>query len=168
MSKAQEKATQRNVEMVRALMNKKLMGFKETYLSDYVRWSRQQLINRRDELIELDGTLINPEKPSRGKYDTAQQVAAIETKLSRTSIHALEVMTEANTNYNAKLDRLAMKLVEAGINYLGLRVERIGDSGRELSFLISDSNMEVHARLIFACGAIKAPHYRFITTKRNK
>ena len=168
MTKAQLKQEKRNVEIVTSLLNRKLGGFYEKYLTKYVVWKREELITRKNYLEARTGKLIDPEKPLRGKYNDEQAIGLIETKLSRSATLAFEVMKEADASYRAKIDRVANKLVKEGINFLGLRLEMLKDVGMDFEFLISDDNMEVHARVIFANGEIKAPHFRFITTKRNK
>jgi len=168
MSKAQEKQEKRNVEIVTALLNRKLVDFKEEYFNKYIAWAMSDLENKRAHLVKVDGQVIDPMHPLRGSYNTKAQVEAIDVKLSRPSLISFTAMKEADSSYKTKIDRVAKKIVDAGMSYLGLRLEMLSDVGGAFEFLVSDDNMEVHARVIFANGMIKAPHFRFITTVRNK
>jgi uncharacterized membrane protein len=165
---AAEKQHKTNVEIVTRLLHRKLQGFREQYLNKYVAWERERLIAKKNTLIETDGKPYDTKRPLRGVRNNQDAIGRIETKLTRQSILALEVMKEADSNFNTKIDKVAEKVVKGGLSYLGLRLEMINDIGMDLEFLIHDDNSEVHARVIFANGEIKAPHFRFITTKRKR
>lgn len=168
MTKTEIKEKKRNIEIVGSLMNRKMKSFEDKYLGAYMNWGVSDIQNRLAHRIKTNGQVINPEKPLMGVYSNELIIAKLETKLSRSNILALEFLAEAKKGYDYKMTKLIEKLVGFGINYLGLRMEKVGNSGSDFSFLISDDNMEIHARVIFANGEINAPHYRFITTKRDK
>ena len=94
-------------------------------------------------------------------------MSKIEIKLNETFTRDFEFLSQGNEAYTKSLSRVIDKLVTKGFNsfarikYVGLCVNG------ELEFLIADEFKECHARLIFANGQIKAPHYRFITTVRS-
>ena len=76
-------------------------------------------------------------------------------------------LSEAMDSYNNKFDNLISKLVQFDFTTSHMTIERISDAGNGLAFLIRNDEKVAHARIIYANGAIKAPHYRFIITQRK-
>ena len=99
--------------------------------------------------------------------DFDNYVSRIEKKLSNRNILILEFISEADKNFESKLNSLISKLTEYQFSTQHLNIKKISNTNSEFSFLISNQEIEVEARVIFACGNINVPHYRFITTKRN-
>ena len=89
-------------------------------------------------------------------------------RLSNENLLRFGFMQEAAEGYAVKFAKLVSKVADVVDSLEGLKVETIRNNGMELEFLISNYEIEVHARAIFVNGAIKAPHYRFITTTRRK
>jgi hypothetical protein len=107
----------------------------------------------------------------------------------------VEFYAEANRSYEAKLEKLVLKMATSGIDFdtiMGLNIDFVKDRGHEFEILVypktrirrwdgdvqlTDEQMKqaeidateqfFHARMIYACGEIKAPHFRFITTTRK-
>lgn len=158
-SKAAQKRQKDLYNLLNSELTYRLQAFKNKYLEDYIAYETERI--RRD--------IINIKQDERmSKYAKDYHLGLLETKLSMNNINALEWLTEANKNYESKKDRLIRKLVEAGMKYRELRVEKVSNAGEDLAFLISDNEKEVHARFIYASGIIQRPHFRFITTIRNK
>jgi hypothetical protein len=105
------------------------------------------------------------------KYDAerVERIAStIAKRLDRSAINRREWFNEAFDSYQVKFDTMIDKLVDAGFTSRHLRVELVASSASQLEFLISNQTTECHARAIWVEGDIKAPHYRFITTTRQK
>lgn len=153
ISKAQEKRNKQNRSFVESAIKRSLIGFQDRYLGAYVNWNIFQIEMRLDKA------------KNEGRESVIKMIS---TKLERKNLLTLTFITEAKENYDIKLNKLVDKVCGFGMTHLGLRVKTVKTSGSELEFLISNNEMEVHARAIWVDGTIKAPHYRFITTKRNK
>ena len=157
MTKAQEKEQKELRSRLTALLNRTLVDFQDKYLGAYVSWNISQL--ERD----LERAKKNAKTPNDEYY-----VAVRATKLARKSLLTLEFITEAKVGYDQKFNKLVENLMKFEMRTAHMEVKQINSMGSELSFLIVNHEMEVHARAIFVNGDIKAPHYRFIVTKRNK
>ena len=85
------------------------------------------------------------------------------------NILRLKFINEANESYKTKFTNLVSKIIDSDFKVTFMKVEKIGTNAKpnEFSFLISNKEKEIHARVIYACGMIKAPHYRFIITERK-
>jgi hypothetical protein len=155
ITKAQELRNKQAKSQLQWSLSKELIDFKERYLKSFVEFKMNEIqkdINRYTE-----------------KYGENSDMAAhlIKKKSDVFSRH-LEFLNEANEGYNIKFERLIDTLVGYGIMAYPLKIEKIsGGTHFDFGFLISHSINVVHARFIFACGEINAPHYRFIITKRE-
>jgi len=141
----------------------KMMDYKEMYLESCINYKTRRLEARLKRCKE------STEEIFEGSYRT-RMIASIEKQLERRHLLILSVINEANESYEAKLDKVIDKCINFGINnYMKMNVERVTNgTSSEFAFLISNDEIEVHARVIYAHGLINAPHFRFITTKRNK
>ena len=160
MSKAEEKRAKELRNSLLSLLNSKLVNFKEEYLTDSVKWNFRQLengLNKAKKVYEESKT------PNNAYY-----VKMREDRLKLKTTLTLGFINEANEGYNLKIEKLIKKLIESKIETRFLKIEEVYNQVGAFEFLISDSKIEVHARVIFANGEINAPHFRFITTKRNK
>lgn len=165
LSKAAQKRLDDTKIYFTNVLNNRLIDFKNKYLQDYSDWT---IFN-----LEMRLAQIKDSTPAATKYislSTAIQskesgIKMLEGKLSRKALIQLEAMTEANKSFNVRLENLVSKMIEFGMSTNFLKIEKISN---DFSFLISNNEMEIHARVIYACGAINCPHYRFITTKRMK
>jgi hypothetical protein len=100
--------------------------------------------------------------------DNEYRIKLIEEKMQLDSIIKMEAFNTAKQNYDKKINNIVDLLVKEGFSHLFFRIEQISKCGAELEFLISNDKKEVHARLIYVQGPIQAPHFRFITTVRQK
>ena len=185
MTKAQQLRNKQLGESLKYKLTSKLRRFKDLYLGDYADYQESKIknqINWRRNLAENPKALrdYNNEKQANlpqtfVRFDEVTveglliAIKNLENKLSFNNSNRFEWMSEANDSYKLKFDRLIDKLVGFQINNYKLRIETIGaGTSGDFGFLISDDDIEVHARIIYACGEIKAPHYRFIVTGRKK
>lgn len=182
MTKAQEKRIKQLKESLTRKLSVKLRDFKDTYLGDYVDFkistikkeiiSCKELINDPKKLQEYNEIT---QKLSRGKWYmpiTAERfeikLKNLEYSLKHSNINSLQWMNEANKGYETKFERLVEKIAVSEMDIYRLKIDYVGGgTTTDFGFLIYDDKKEVHARVIYACGEIKAPHYRFITTMRN-
>ena len=171
MSKAAELRLKQAKESLINHMTRTLIGFQDKYLGAYTQWNIHQIELGLEKARDADGTI---QERGHGKWkqsyrvDNTSLIAHIEAKLSRKHLLTLEFINEAKEGYDRKFDALIDKLMIHRDEESRFKVEKIGDAGHELSFLIVNDKVEVHARAIFVNGYIKAPHYRFITTTRAK
>ena len=193
MSKAAEKRRKSLVESLTTKLGRTLKSFENKYMNSYTEWSmlpikkgaesHKGLNTKEDFFNEFEGkpwSKIGMETPT-GRWasptidhDTAYGIYLGKLRcVSAMKVETLtrfNFMTEANKGYQIKFSRLVEKVAD-GLGdvdtYNRLSVETVRSSGSELEFLICVSGIEVHARAIFVNGAIKAPHYRFITTTRK-
>jgi hypothetical protein len=158
MTKQQEKDYKNAFQAVESNLRIKLLDFQDRYFGAYVEWNINQIEN----------SLLHAEKQARilPSANNNYFVERLKTRLSRKNLLTNEYISEANKGYNQKLEKLTKVLVDYGIGTRFLKVEKIRSAGGEFAFLVTNGEVEVHARAIFVNGDIKAPHYRFITTKR--
>ncbi len=151
ITKAEEKRNKQAKEQLTYSLNRELLNFKEMYLESYVNY----------RMKEIDLSI------KRGEENGYNNNHLIAKKARKFSCY-LEFLNEGNEGYNIKFERLIETLVQYGIKAYPLQIERI-NSGTpyDFEFMITHSNIVVHARVILACGMINAPHYRFIITKRE-
>jgi hypothetical protein len=162
MTKAEQKRIKDATSSVLSNLKRKLVDFKEFYLNDHAEWSIGRIENRLEAIKESSRTHIDG-------WEKEKLVQSMETRLSRKNVLLLQFLNEADDSYNKKLDAITAKLVKFGFDHRRLNIERVTmEAAHEFSFLISNESTEVHARVIYAHGAVNVPHFRFITTKRNK
>lgn len=168
----------------------KLIDFKDNYLEQFLSWNIRNLksiANRYPDLrtfeeFKLKYTILSYREfqnlsscSNRKNLYTNQEVYSIfnernraEDRLKRINLLTRKYYNEAFENYEGKFNILIKKMVDSGIEWnSNLTIENIAPQCGEFEFLISDTKVQIHARIIFACGAIKAPHYRFITTVKK-
>lgn len=186
MSKAQEKRDKQLRESLTIKLNAKLRKFKNDYLGDYTNYKRTKLERELNYNIKLstdadslklhnDNLLMSTRMPMRKWFRPVThesflpKIKQIEYELSFGHLNDLEWLKEANENYIIKFNKLIEKLVSCRMDLYHIKIEAInGGTARDFGFLISDTKIEVHARVIYAQGEVNAPHYRFITTERSK
>jgi hypothetical protein len=151
LSKAQELRNKQAKSQLEYSLSKELKSFKEMYLESFVNYKMKEI----DEAIKRS-------------LEAGQTANYLQAKKEKKFTCYLEFLNEANEGYLTKFNRLIETLVGYGIMAYPLKIERInGGTHFDFGFLISHSINVVHARFIFACGEINAPHYRFIITKRE-
>lgn len=183
MSKAEEKRNKQLRATLTHKMSFKLKGFKNLYLGDYAEFEKMQIersLKRSQFLIDnpLKLLKLNDERRKNSRdpryyspltvFELDGRVKNYEAKLKNDNSNLLEWLNEANDNYSRKFEKLIDKLVFHGISSLRLKIERIVSNGSVFEFEITDDKITIHARVIYACGEVNAPHYRFIVTKRGK
>lgn len=159
LSKAAQKRLDQQKQSITNVLNARLIDFKNRYLQDYADYSVVRVVDQINYLKTSD--------MNRGETQTNRdnRIARVEEELKRDALIRFEAMTEANRSYNQRISGLVDKLISFGFSTRFMRIEKIRS---DFSFLISNDEMEIHARVIYACGEVNAPHYRFVTTKRNK
>lgn len=158
ISKAEEKRIKENTRYVLAHVTSKLAQFKNNNLEANGNWAVKRI-----ELILED---IKDGKNIHRGWTSEKASDFYTNRLKKKTLIAFEAMKEAELNFDAKVANMVDKMIAAGMTHTFLSVEHVSNSGREFSFLVSNRVIEVHARAIWVDGAIKAPHYRFITTSR--
>ena len=182
ISKAGLKRLKDQESRMRSLLSMKLVSFKNDYLGDYAEWNwskiensiieKELLINDPERII-----LINKEREAqtRSRHFHKLTVSELEGQIVRlkknydfVNLKNYEWLNEAMEGYNNKFDNLISKLMSYDFSMSYMTVERVEDAGgKGLAFLIRNDENTVHARMIYANGAIKAPHYRFIITQKK-
>lgn len=172
ISKAEQKRRQDAFNYLDAALRKRLIDFENKYLEHAATWS---IIKLEDEVKRLEKVIEKAVKESTvprerncGLLNNERSLKMVKETLSRKAIVQMKAFNEAKENYDEKITKLTNLLVEEGFSHLFFQIEEFHKLGSELEFLISNKTKEVHARLIFAHGPIKAPHFRFITTVRQK
>lgn len=177
VSKAQLKREKQLRSSVEAKINRILGEFKNEYFTDYKNYFIGVIEKDRKYYQSLvdEPKLLEEVNANRYKYkllyesECIQMVKIQDSKLARRSLLEFNLYNEASEGFEKKKANLIEKVLGYEMKTTYLKVERVG-SGTHNSFsiLISNAEMEIEARFIYACGEIKAPHYRFIITKRNK
>jgi hypothetical protein len=163
VSKAELKRIKDAKDCFTSLLNRNLTDFKNLYLKSSVEYGIKMEKNSIENHIRMiqDSGRTEQQKVEAMKY--------VESRRRPEMLMTLEFINEANKSFNDKIESMVCKMIEAQITRRFLKLEKIsGGTPTEFAFLISDDKIELHARTIFACGHIKAPHFRFITTTRNK
>lgn len=177
ISKAQQLRDKQLAQTLTNKLSRVLVDFKDKYLSDYRDFCfEQQIVVKTQYETRLKSPDLEDIAKKRRfasvedlKKSLQFNISKIEKRLARTALFDLEKYSEADKSFQAKFDNLIKKLVAEQISTRFLKVEKIGGGTYDkFSILISNSEVEIEARFIYACGEIKAPHYRFIITKRNK
>lgn len=140
-------------------LNRRLIDFKNLYLQSSVDHNLRNINSRLNQLKKVIA-------PTPNDLFAIEQ---LEKRIDRSALESLPILVEADKSFNLKLSNLVSKCIEFGIESRFMKIEKIGSgSMNDFSILISDSKIEIHARFIFVYGDIQSPHFRFITTKRNK
>lgn len=195
MTKAQIKQQQSNRNTLVHSLSRTLIDFQNRYYQAYVDWNIHQIEYNLSRYPKGTVELLSeqfvgaPAKDSYferylSSYDRRRDNITIqlwmiqhcvrdrqfvETRLSRRALLTHQFINEAAQGYQIKFDRLIDKLIDCGFtDPRFLTVEKINNYGDKLEFLISNEQIECHARAIWVEGSIKEPHYRFITTIRTK
>lgn len=172
VNKAQEKREKDAVNAITQHLTRKLVDFKERFLKSYVEYRFSEF----DRAIADRKKQVYDEKQLRYHYtleafqkDQTAFIARVEAQKALVFTNTHKFIVEAEENYTGKFNKLVRTLVDYGVKAYPLEIERISaGTVYDFSFLVRHNEIEVHARIIFACGEINVPHYRFIITKRGK
>ena len=169
MTKAQIKRLEQARKALVNQLNIQLVDFKERFLSSYVQWKFAELESELKKEIKRQAEWTDAQtRKWNWKPNFPANIARLEKNISQTYSRTLEFITEASENYNLKFERLVAAMIQAGIVNDSFRVEKIKNATEfDFSFLVTAGQLQVFARIIFACGEINAPHYRFIITKNT-
>lgn len=170
ISKAEQKRRKQAFEYLDNALRRSLRRFENEYLDHAARWAVRKIELEIDKIekmkSEVDKTKLRWESVI-ANHD--HRIKVLRTTLHLDMILKLQALKDAKENYDEKVNKIVHLLVAEGFNYQHFKIEQIEDcTSKDLEFLISNDKKEVHARLIFAHGPIKAPHFRFITTVRQK
>lgn len=183
ISKAQLKRDKDLYNRIDSLIRGNLMDFKDMYLSDYVQYMETNLkkeVSKYQELIESpdklkERNILKKAATRRNEWlspDTIEDIKhylkSAERNMLFPSIRLRAYLNDAHENFEKKIFKVIEKVCNYSPDTRFLKIERIGDAGHAFSFLISNNDINIHARVIYAQGSVNAPHYRFIITKRNK
>ena len=151
-------------------LNKNLIDFKNLYLKASVNFlMKMEEMSIQKSIKRVKDAEISYKSGWNSQEHKDLYIKNIEARRRPEMIQTLEFINEANKSFNLKIESMVNKMINADIHYLFFKIEKInGGTPYQFEFIISDDKIELHARTIFACGEIKAPHFRFITTTRNK
>lgn len=171
VNKAQALRDRQNTEYINSSLRLKLASFENKFLNN----SAKHAIGEIEASIKYHNRLIQ-EFPTRviTKSNQRETVAQYENLIARaqnqldnySATITMNALNRAKKSYDERINKLVKTLVEEGFGHAHYKIEMIKSIGSELAFLISKSDKEVHARLIFVDGILVCPHFRFITTTR--
>ncbi|QHB40950.1 hypothetical protein HWC99_gp19 [Flavobacterium phage vB_FspS_tant8-1] len=176
INKAQEKRDRQNTEFINSQLRRKLMTFENEYLNSCVAFE----FNSRKAIIKsIEKEIIEFPKSEKGLKMTEHgiktminnfeyRIDRIQNELKFDATITMNALNYAKKSFDEKVDRLVSLLVKEGFGYSHFQVEEIKSRTSKLEFLISKSDKEVHARLIWVDGVEVCSHFRFITTTRKK
>ena len=170
VSNAELKRIKDAKDLFTSLLNRNLKDFKNLYLQSSVEFGiKMEEMSIQKSIKKVQDAEISYKSGWNSQEDKDEFIKRIELRRRPEMLMILDYINEANKSFNDKIETMVCKMIEAQIKTRFLKLEKIGGgTSSEFEFLISDDNIQLHARTIFACGAIKAPHFRFITTIRNK
>lgn len=170
ISKAEAKRQKQNLEYINNTLRRKLTSFEDRYLEGSVNWAlgahKRRIVELKRQIAVTEGKNLSKDKWAI--QDAKERLIRLEKQVIYKSIVTLEAIVDAKRIYDAKVDGVVQLLISEGFEAYKYQVEEVGTAGGELEFLITNEVKEVHARFIYVNGAIKAPHFRFITTVRKQ
>lgn len=171
VNKAKEIRDRQNTEYINSSLRRTLASFENKFLNNSVKYAFGEF----ESQIRVAKKLIQ-EFPTRviTKDNRSHTVEMYERDILRAQKYmddfsatiTMKALNNAKKDYDERINRLVKTLVEEGFGHAHYKIEMIKAIGSELAFLVSKSDKEVHARLIFVEGEILRPHFRFITTTR--
>ena len=175
MSEAAKKRRKDGLTRCFNLMNRETLQLRERFYASTISFHTQLLQDRLDLLQDK----LENATDSYQKSGLPQSIRRVEDTLSRKYANQLEWISEAKANFDAKLQKVASRLVDFDLHRGVMSVEQTWiESSREMSFVISseirgykEPNQylgSAHARLIEVDGPEKCFHYRFICTLKDK
>ena len=171
VNKAQEKRDKDNTNYINTNLRNKLKVFENDYLNSCMDFEfnyRKSIIRKlQKEIKDFPNRVVTKENSRVTVADLQYRINRIELELSFDATIRLNALNYAKKSYDEKVNRLVELLVKEGFGYAHFKVEEIKSRTSKLEFLISKSDKEVHARLIWVDGVEVCSHFRFITTTRK-
>lgn len=198
LTKAEIKRRNEKESMIRNRVLPEIEPFHNFYLAEVLKWNLQQIVvaankwgvfhtyyEMRDAMVgktHAEYKLTAPNYASKNSQGETlvspddvyklwlKKEAAMKQREFQT-ITSLAILTKTENDYQQKISDLVAKMVELDFHPWHITVKEIKVSLGQLEILVWDNghtDLEFHARSIWAEGAINAPHYRFITTVRGK
>lgn len=170
VNKAQQKRDRQARESLNNTLRNKLRYFENDYLNGNVQWAinqvRLQIAKTQKEIHDFPNRTITPKNRHHRIEDLQWRLSKQREILNLDAKITLRAIVEAKQSYDEKVERLVTLLIQEGFSNSTYKVQDINTAGGHLEFLISKSDKEVHARLIWVNCTEKTPHFRFITTTR--
>ena len=171
VNKAQEKRDKDNTNYINTNLRNKLKAFENDYLNSCMDFEfnyRKSIISKlQKEIKDFPNRVVTKQNSRVTVADLQYRINRIELELSFDATIRLNALNYAKKSYDEKVNRLGELLVKEGFGYAHFKVEEIKSRTYKLEFLISKSDKEVHARLIWVDGVEVCSHFRFITTTRK-
>jgi hypothetical protein len=168
MTKAEQKRIKENTEIILSKVNSTLLQFKNDVMCRAGEWAvKEKEIRLENAQKDLKAFCASSGYGEHKADQYANRIVWLEKELQKSTLISFEAMKEFEENYTQKVQKMVEKMVRYGMTHLHLQVKSVKtEKPGEFSFLVSNNEMEVHARAIYVNGTIVAPHFRFITTKR--
>jgi uncharacterized coiled-coil DUF342 family protein len=171
VSKAQEKRDRQARESLNHTLRNKLRYFENDYLNSSVQWEinevKRSIANIQKEIDNFPTREITPRNRHQRIEDLQWRLQREKEVLTLDAKITLRTIVAAKKSYDNKVERLVTLLIQEGFSNGSYKVVDIHAIGSLLEFLITKSDKEVHARLIWVNCTEKTPHFRFITTTRR-
>ena len=158
MTKAETKRIADNTRFINAQLVRVTAQMKNDYLEAVGNWAVAAIELKLDRVLKDELTTRGLTKEQHAKSLTQQ--------LTKKTMLSLNAMKEEEINFDGKIENVAAKMVKFGLTNVHFKVQEIKAKMGEIEFIAHNDDFQVHARAIFVNGDIKAPHYRFITTKK--
>ena len=163
-----KKETQQLKDSTRTL-NANTTEIREMFYANTVKFEEARIKSRRRHLTER----LNNNPKSWDIKSIEQSIRMCDKKLSNKFTNHLLWVSDAKKSFDAKIDRVAMKLVGFGIAERMYIEDVYFESNGELSFYIEGYSRKddsflgrVYARAIIVNGTEKVTHMRWIVTKK--
>lgn len=171
VNKAKEIRDRQNFEYINTSLRSKLVSFENRFLGNSVKHAIGEYEVQIRGYKKLIKDFPTREVTRRNQSHTVEMyerdILRVEKYLENFNMTiTMKALNNAKKSYDERINKLVKILVEEGFGHAHYKIEMIKSVGSELAFLISKSDKEVHARLIFVDGVLVCPHFRFITTTR--
>ena len=175
MTKAELKRIETARQYVGGAIKRQLAEYRDYTIWNNGEWAVKRLelkVEALNKSIETGNVKVLKYENERDALERAKhEVKMIENRLKLRNTIAFNAMKDAEKNYDGKVERMIEKVIDLGLRGHSVKIEAVSDYNREMEFLIHGKDgkgeaLTCHARVIFVNGTIKAPHLRFITTRR--
>jgi hypothetical protein len=170
VNKAQEKRDRQARESLNHTLRNKFRYFENDYLNSSVLWEMNQvkrsIAKIQKEIDDFPTREITPRNRHQRIEDLQWRLQREKEVLALDARITLRTIVATKKLYDDKVERLVTLLIQEGFANSKYQVQDVNTAGGHLEFLISKSDKEIHARLIWVNCTEKTPHFRFITTTR--